>query len=248
MTPSCSGFGNPLTGVVNYGVQQTISASNSGSWTLSDSEVNDNIFTITGGSMINGFVWSCSQPAMTAVTVSNYSVWNNLADSSITNPIAYTRCSSATQTGDINYFLVPQTVHVGDFLTASPCVPPTGSTTATCAQVIDSVYPAAQTDGATVTWAIGNTPYANASLTFTVHTGSRTLNLTGLVSGGHYTITLVQDSHGGESLNGGSGCTWKQAGGGGSTFTLTNSALAIDRIAFDYDGTNCYATLTKNYS
>ena len=108
---------------------------------------------------------------------------------------------------------------------------------------------AALTDGATVSWSMSTgTYFANAALTFTVHSGSRTLNVSGLVAGGRYTLVLTQDGTGGESLTGGTGCTWKQAGGGGSTFTLTSSAAAIDRIVFDYDGTNCYATLTKAWS
>lgn len=106
----------------------------------------------------------------------------------------------------------------------------------------------AQTDAATVTWAAGSLVCANASLTFTVHSGSRMLNLTGLVTGGSYVIKLIQDATGGESLTGGTGCTWKQAGGGGSTFTLTGTASAIDVLAFMYDGTNCLATLTKAFS
>lgn len=103
------------------------------------------------------------------------------------------------------------------------------------------------TDGATVTWAATG-GCDNASLTFTVHSGSRTLNLTGLVSGGHYVLYLMQDATGGESLTGGTGCTWKQKGGGGGTFTLTNSANAIDKITFDYNGTNCFANMDLNYN
>lgn len=106
----------------------------------------------------------------------------------------------------------------------------------------------AQTDAATVTWAIASAHCANAALTFTVHSGSRTLNLTGLVTGGYYTLKLIQDATGGESLTGGTGCTWKQAGGGGTTFTLTATASAIDILAFMYDGTNCLATLTRAFS
>lgn len=106
----------------------------------------------------------------------------------------------------------------------------------------------AQTDGSTVTWAIASAICANASLTFTVHSGSRTLNLTGLVTGGSYVIKLIQDGTGGENLTGGTGCTWKQSGGGGSTFTLTATANAIDVLSFVYDGTNCLSVLTKAYS
>lgn len=106
----------------------------------------------------------------------------------------------------------------------------------------------AQTDAATVTWSISNYICSNASLTFTVHGGSRTLNVTGLVNGGSYVLKLVQDATGGESLTGGTGCTWKQVGGGGSTFTLTGTASAIDMLSFVFDGTNCIAILNKNAS
>jgi len=106
----------------------------------------------------------------------------------------------------------------------------------------------AQTDSATVTWAIGSVPCSNASLTFTVHSGSRTLNLTGLVNGGSYVIWLKQDATGGEGLTLGTGCTWKVINGGSGAITLSSSANAIDVLAFTYDGTNCYATLGKNYN
>jgi len=105
-----------------------------------------------------------------------------------------------------------------------------------------------QTDGSTVTWAIASAKCANAALTFTTHGGSRTLNLTGLVTGGSYVLKLIQDGTGGENLTGGTGCTWKQAGGGGSTFTLTGTASAIDLLSFEYDGTNCLSVLTKGYN
>lgn len=121
-----------------------------------------------------------------------------------------------------------------------------GSTTTTTGCVPGSFT--AQTDGATVTWAIGSLTCANASLTFTVHSGARTLNLTGLVTGGSYVITLTQDGSGGETLTGGTGCTWKQAGGGGSTFTLTATASAVDILSFTYDGTTCWSVLNKAFA
>lgn len=104
---------------------------------------------------------------------------------------------------------------------------------------------ASQTDGATVTWAIASVKCANASLTFTVHSGSRTLNLTGLASGGSYVLELTQDATGGEGLTLGTGCTWKVSvpgsGYSGSTVTPQTGAGAIDVLAFTYDGTRCFA-------
>ncbi len=104
------------------------------------------------------------------------------------------------------------------------------------------------TDGATVTWAIGTVVVANAGLTFTTHGGSRTLNLTGLVNGGIYTLWMKQDSTGGEGLTLGTGCTWKVAAGGGGAITPSTGASNIDVLYFSFDGTNCYASFLKNYT
>lgn len=107
---------------------------------------------------------------------------------------------------------------------------------------------AAQTDAATVTWAIASALIANASLTFTTHGGSRALNLTGLVNGGSYVIWLKQDGTGGEGLTLGTGCTWKVGGGGSGAISLSTGANAIDVLAFTYDGTNCYANFNTNFN
>ncbi len=107
---------------------------------------------------------------------------------------------------------------------------------------------AAQTDGATVTWAIGSAICANGSLTFTTHGGSRTLNVTGLVNGGTYILKVVQDGTGGEGLTLGTGCTWKVSGGGSGAITPSTGANAIDLLAFTYDGTNCLANFNKNFN
>ena len=99
------------------------------------------------------------------------------------------------------------------------------------------------TDGATVTYAIGSLLNAIASLTFTVHSGSRTLNITNPVIGGNYTVELVQDGTGGEGLTLGTGCTWVVANNGGGAVTLTNAANARDVLVFEYDGTRCLTNL-----
>lgn len=114
--------------------------------------------------------------------------------------------------------------------------------------VLTTAAGATLTDGATVTWATASSPTASATLTFTVHAGSRTLNVSGLVAQQTYVLKLIQDSTGGTDLAGGTGCTWKQPGGGGSTFGLTHTASAIDTLTFFYDGTNCLASLLKAYS
>lgn len=103
-----------------------------------------------------------------------------------------------------------------------------------------------QTDDSTVTWAIGSVLNAQATLTFTVHSGSRTLNITNPVIGGNYVLKLIQDATGGEGLILGTGCTWKVAGGGAGAVTLTNAANALDVLTFVYDGSSCLASLLVN--
>ena len=102
------------------------------------------------------------------------------------------------------------------------------------------------TDAAAVTWPIASVLNAQATLTFTVHSGSRTLNITGPVIGGNYTLKLIQDSTGGEGLTLGTGCTWKVASNGMGAITLTNASAALDVLTFFYDGTNCIATTILN--
>lgn len=107
---------------------------------------------------------------------------------------------------------------------------------------------ATQTDGATVTWAIASAMCANAALTFTVHSGSRTLNITNPTNGGSYVLWIKQDGTGGEGLTLGTGCTWKVSGGGAGAVTPSTGASAIDVLAFTYDGTNCYANFNKTFN
>ena len=117
-----------------------------------------------------------------------------------------------------------------------------------CGTTISATGFSALTDGATVTWAIASAATANAALTFTVHGGSRTLNITGPVSGGSYVLKLVQDSTGGEGLTLGTGCTWKVSNGGAGAITPSTGANAIDVLAFTYDGTNCLANFNTNFN
>jgi hypothetical protein len=107
---------------------------------------------------------------------------------------------------------------------------------------------AAQTDGTTVTWAIGSNICANGSLLFTTHGGSRSLVLTGMVNGGDYILKLTQDGTGGEGLTLSTGCTWKVSGGGSGAITLSTGANAIDVLTWSYDGTNCLANLNKTFN
>lgn len=104
----------------------------------------------------------------------------------------------------------------------------------------------AQSDGATITWAIGSVLIANASVTLG---GNRTLNVTGMLNGGSYVFKPTQDGTGTRTLTPGTGCTWLVLGGtGGGTFPLSTAANAKDVIAWTYDGTNCLATVGKAYA
>jgi hypothetical protein len=101
------------------------------------------------------------------------------------------------------------------------------------------------TDGATITWAIASNQFANAAVTIA---GNRTLALTGLVNGGSYVLRVTQDGTGSRTLTLGTGCTWKVGNGGAGAVTLSTAAGANDFIAFTYDGTVCWTTLTKNFN
>jgi len=108
-----------------------------------------------------------------------------------------------------------------------------------------SLAPTTLTDGATITWAIGSSTAANATVTLG---GNRTLNITGPASGGTYVLRVVQDGTGSRTLTLGTGCTWKVISGGAGALSLTATANATDVLTFYYDGTNCYANLGKNYN
>lgn len=120
-----------------------------------------------------------------------------------------------------------------------------GVAAVTPAMLAPSVF-AVLTDAATVTWAVAGVLNAKASLTFTAHSGSRTLNVTGLVAGGDYKLELTQDTTGGEGLTLGAGCTWKVAAAGAGAVTLTNGASSIDLLSFTYDGANCLTTFSAH--
>lgn len=99
-------------------------------------------------------------------------------------------------------------------------------------------------DGATITWPVANY-VASAQVTLG---GNRTLNVTGLLNGGIYQLKIIQDGTGSRGLVLGTGCTWKVAGGGAGAITPSTAANAVDLLEWTYDGTNCLASLTKNYT
>lgn len=123
-----------------------------------------------------------------------------------------------------------------------------GVTTIGAAKVAPAMMKAgtydAQTDGATITWVIGSVLNATATVTLG---GNRTLAITGLVINGNYML-LVNQGTGSHTLTLGSGCNWKVLGGGAGAITLSTAASAVDILTFSYDGTNCYASLGKNYN
>ena len=139
-------------------------------------------------------------------------------------------------------------------LTGNVTASGSGSVAATigAAQVAPAMMKAStldsQVDAGTVTWAIASVLNAQATLTFTVHTGNRTLNITNPVVGGNYVLKLIQDATGGVGLVLGTGCTWKVVNGGAGAVTLTNAPNALDVLTFIYDGTNCLTTLLFNLS
>lgn len=103
----------------------------------------------------------------------------------------------------------------------------------------------AQTDGATITFALSNACFMNGSVTLG---GNRTLNITNPQNGGTYLLKVTQDGTGGRTLTPGTGCTWKVANGGAGAFSLSSAANAIDVITWIYDGTNCLTTIQKNWN
>lgn len=182
--------------------------------------------TISAGTGLSGMTATQVPIAATATTVTSSKALAGSGAGITTGPTTTTSTDLASYTGAGG-----QLADSGVLL-ASVCAP--GSF-------------AAQTDGTTVTWAIGTSICANADLTFTVHSGSRTLNLTGMENGGSYVLLIKQDSTGGEGLTLGSGCTWKVGGGGTGAITPSTAANAIDILAWTYDGTNCYLNFRTNF-
>lgn len=102
----------------------------------------------------------------------------------------------------------------------------------------------AQTDAATITWAIASVLNAQATVTLG---GNRTLNITNPVVGGNYVFKITQDGTGSRTLTKGTGCTFKELGSNAATFGLSTAAGTVDVLTFTFDGTNCYANVGKDY-
>jgi hypothetical protein len=105
-----------------------------------------------------------------------------------------------------------------------------------------SVSPAfvALTDGATVTWATAGARVSHATLTLA---GNRTLDITGAVNGAQGVLVVTQDGTGSRTLALPAGS--KAAGG---AFTLTTTAGGIDVLAWIYNGTTYFWTISKAFA
>jgi len=198
--------------------------------------------TYSGGGLqdLSAMTWKIPTSGGATASATNMIAY----DSTNKNPHIYANNTDAIALGIAS---APTTGHLLDTVVSSGNVLAHDSGITTANVCAPNAF-AAQTDAATVTWAIASAMCANASLTFTVHSGSRTLNITNPVNGGSYVIWLKQDATGGEGLTLGTGCTWKVSGGGAGAITPSTAANAIDVLAFTYDGTNCYANFNKNFN
>lgn len=222
--------------------------------------------TITPQAVAGTPTWTAGTSSGTPVVTAS----SPLAITTATGNATCATCATTTNGGALSA-TAPLTISAGGVIAGIPSgtsggvLGYTGATTLTSSAALAANQPvigggagatptapsiafAAQTDAATVTWAIGSQPFANATLTFTVHSGSRTLNITNPLNGGSYVLKLVQDATGGEGLTLGTGCTWKVINSGAGAITPSTGANAIDILAFTFDGTNCLATFGKTYN
>lgn len=188
--------------------------------------------------MYNGAAWAAvggsSTPAFSSITTGTNTVALHVGNG---GTLDATGTGTITATNVATTLSASGTVTLNQGLTLS-----TGNFNA--AAFISA--PAALTDGATVTW---DTSTGQAKTLTMVHTqASRTINLTNLTSGFHGILTLIQDATGGATIVLGTGCTWQVSGGGGGAIVVTSTANAKDKLVFDYDGTNCTASLFANFT
>lgn len=104
-----------------------------------------------------------------------------------------------------------------------------------------NVTPQTLTDATSVFWAPNNGGMATVTLA-----GNRTLNISGGIAGGSYTLRIIQDATGSRTMALPSNC---KVPGGGGTLNLSTTANAVDQFRVDYDGTNYYiSSLGKAYN
>jgi hypothetical protein len=126
-------------------------------------------------------------------------------------------------------------------VTAASAYDAAGAATAAQAAALSATAPfTALTDGSAVSWAVGGLSTSNASLTMANTLNTRALNLSGMVTGGHYSLKVFQDSTGGAQMTTGTGCTWVYPTGvTAATFSVQRAPSAFSIVAFQYDGTYC---------
>lgn len=108
------------------------------------------------------------------------------------------------------------------------------------------------TDGMTVTFDGGGLFYFNDKLTLTVHTGTRTVAVTGLVDGGQYQWYVKQDGTGGaDLLSDNSTCTWIDLKTGTAGIpALTHTANITNLLSFTYDASTmkCLVAVSAGFT
>ncbi|MCU1251545.1 MAG: Collagen triple helix repeat-containing protein [Edaphobacter sp.] len=232
-TPTVTNSGTPSAAVLAFGIP----AGAMGSTGSAGSAATISVGTVTTGAPASSA--TVSNSGTTSGAVLNFTIPQGLAGA----------------TGSTGSNGSAATVSVGTVTALAPGATPTVSNTgSSSAAVLAFGIPSAGTptfssltDSASVTWAIGSAIVANSTLTLVHTTGTRALNLTGLVNGGSYVVVLKQDSTGGAAATLGTGCTWFQGGSAGftasTTLALTTTASTVNILAFIYDGSNCYANL-----
>lgn len=107
--------------------------------------------------------------------------------------------------------------------------------------VVSSKKPITLVDAATVSWNVREG--YNASVTLTA---SRTLSITGLITGDYGTIKIIQGGTGSYTLT--LPASSKVANGGAGVITLSTAVASIDIATFYYDGTNLFWNVTTNFT
>jgi len=106
---------------------------------------------------------------------------------------------------------------------------------------IDFQEPITLTDASTITWDCSNNYNAKVTLG-----GSRTLSIINLQAGTYGTLEVVQGGSGSYTLTLPAGS--KVANAGAGAVTLSTAVGAIDCLAFYYNGTTIYWTLSTDFT
>ena len=104
------------------------------------------------------------------------------------------------------------------------------------------------TDASPISWDTMSSFFPNASITLGHATATRAVNLSNLQNGARGILLVSQDGTGGAALTLGTGCTQYVVNNGQGVMTVTQTANAIDKWFFTYDGTNCYWDYAQNYT